>query len=63
MTHIHFSLETKEIQNLIDQSVQDNISKNVLQTVFNQLMENQRIEYIQAIDYERTNERISQRNG
>jgi len=63
MTHIHFSLETKEIQNLIDRSVQDDISKSILQTVFNQLMENQRTEYIQATDYERSSERISQRNG
>jgi len=35
MTHIHFNLETKEIQNLIDKSVQDDISKQILQTVFN----------------------------
>lgn len=63
MTHIHFTLETEEIQNLIDQSVQDDISKNILQTVFNQLMENQRTEYIQATEYERSNQRVSQRNG
>src|SRR5690625_698035 len=63
MTHIHFTLETKEIQNLIEKSVQDDISKNILQTVFNQLMENQRTEYIRATEYERSNERVSQRNG
>src|SRR5699024_11107856 len=63
MTHIHFTLETKEIQNLIDKSVQDDISKQILQTVFDQLMENQRTEYIQATEYERSSERTSQRNG
>jgi len=63
MTHIHFSLDSKEIQNLIDQSVQNDVSKSILQTVFNQLMENQRSEYIQATEYERSDERISQRNG
>src|SRR5690625_3787771 len=63
MTHIHFTLETKEIQNLIEKSVQDDVSKNILQTVFDQLMENQRTEYIQATEYERSSERTSQRNG
>lgn len=63
MTHIHFTLKAEEIQNLIDTSVQDDVSKSILQTVFNQLMENQRTEYIQATDYERSSERVSQRNG
>src|SRR5690625_1231508 len=63
MTHIHFTLETKEIQSLIEKSVQDDVSKNILQTVFNQLMENQRTEYIQAAEYERSNERVGLRNG
>ena len=35
----------------------------ILTTVFNQLMENQRTEYIQAKEYERTENRQSQRNG
>jgi len=62
MTHLHFTLETKEIQNLIDKSVTDDVSKTILTTVFNQLMEQQRTEYIQANDYERSDERVSQRN-
>jgi len=36
----------------LKQSVKDEVSKNILTTVFNQLMENQRTEYIQADDYE-----------
>ena len=53
MTHLHFTLETKEIQNLIEKSVKDDLSKNILMTVFNQLMEEQRTQYIQASEYER----------
>src|SRR5699024_5741437 len=63
MTHLHFTLETKEIQSLIDKSVIDDVSKTILTTVFNQLMEQQRTEYIQATEYERSDERVSQRNG
>ncbi|WP_407535513.1 transposase [Staphylococcus aureus] len=32
----------------MEYSVKDDVSKNILTTVFNQLMENQRTEYIQA---------------
>lgn len=63
MTHLHFTLETEEIQNLIDKSVKDDLSKTILTTVFHQLMEEQRTEYIQATNYERSDERVSQRNG
>ncbi len=63
MTHLHFTLETKEIQSLIDESVEDDLSKKILTTVFNQLMEEQRTQYIQAEEYERSDERTSQRNG
>src|SRR5699024_12515428 len=62
MTHLHFTLETKEIQSLIDKSVKDEVSKTILTTVFNQLMEEQRTQYIQAEAYERSDERASQRN-
>lgn len=63
MTHLHFTLKTEEIQNLIDQSVNDNLSKTILTTVFQQLMEEQRTQYIQATEYERSHERVSHRNG
>jgi len=39
------------------------VSKNILTTIFNQLMEEQRTEYIQTDEYERSNTRNSQRNG
>lgn len=63
MTQVHFTLETEDIQSLIDQSVKDNAAKQILQTVFNQLMDEQRTDYIQATNYERSDDRRSQRNG
>ncbi|MCR1880208.1 IS256 family transposase, partial [Ligilactobacillus murinus] len=63
MTQVHFTLNNKEIQSIIEHSVKDDVSKNILTTIFNQLMENQRTEYIQADDYERSESRQSQRNG
>jgi len=59
MTHIHFTLKREEIQSLIETSIKDDISKNILTTVFNQLMEEQRTQYIQASNYERSNKRTS----
>src|SRR5699024_12304534 len=63
MTHLHFTLETKEIKSLLDKSVKDDLSKTILTTVFNQLMEVQRTQYIQPEAYERSDERASQRIG
>src|SRR5690625_3087170 len=63
MTHLHFTLKSSEIQNLINQSVKDDISKAILTTVFNQLMEEQRTQYINVSEYERSDSRTSQRNG
>ncbi|EHS77000.1 transposase, mutator-like family protein, partial [Staphylococcus aureus subsp. aureus IS-189] len=51
MTQVHFTLKSEEIQSIIEYSVKDDVSKNILTTVFNQLMENQRTEYIQAKEY------------
>jgi hypothetical protein len=48
MTQVHFTLKSEEIQSIIEYSVKDDVSKNILTTVFNQLMENQRTEYIQS---------------
>ena len=63
MTQVHFTLNSEEVQNIIERSVNDDVSKKILTTVFNQLMENQRTEYIQANAYERSECRQSQRNG
>ena len=40
MTQVHFTLKSEEIQSIIEYSVKDDVSKNILTTVFNQLMEN-----------------------
>jgi len=63
VTQVHFTLKQEEIKNLINESVSDNLSKNILTTVFNQLMEQERTEYINAENYERTDDRVSSRNG
>lgn len=53
MTQVHFTLNNDEVQSIIEHSVKDDVSKNILTTVFNQLMENQRTEYIRAEDIEK----------
>src|SRR5699024_4218685 len=44
MTQVHLTLNNEEVQSIIQHSVKDDVSKNILTTVFNQLMENQRTE-------------------
>ena len=63
MTQIHFTLNQEDIQNLIENSVSDELSKNILTKVFNYHMEMQRDQYIGVGEYERAEERKSQRNG
>ena len=63
MTQVHFTLNQEEIQKLIQKSVSDDLSKNILTTVFNELMEKQRDAYIGVGEYERDQGRRSQRNG
>ena len=63
MTQVHFTLNSDEIQKIITDSVKDDLAKDILTTIFNQLMEDQRSEYIQADEYERSTARKSQRNG
>ena len=63
MTQVHFTLNSDEIQKIITDSVKDDLAKDILTTIFNQLMEDQRSEYIQADEYERSTTRKSQRNG
>lgn len=63
MTQVHFTLKQAEIQKLLEDSVKDAFSLNILTTVFNRLMEQQRDEYIGAGEYERSEGRVSHRNG
>ena len=43
MTQVHFTLKSEEIQSIIEYSVKDDVSKNILTTVFNQLINEQNI--------------------
>ena len=63
MTQVHFTLKQEDIQKLINESVSNDLSKSILTTVFNQLMERERTEYINADNYERTDDRVTSRNG
>ena len=60
MTQVHFTLKSEEIQSIIEYSVKDDVSKNILTTVFNQLMENQRTEYIQAKVNEQKTDKVNE---
>ena len=60
MTQVHFTLKSEEIQSIIEYSVKDDVSKNILTTVFNQLMENQRTEYIQKNMNEQKTDKVNE---
>ena len=63
VTQVHFTLKQAEIQRILEESVKDELSLNILTTVFNKLMEQHRDEYIGAGEYERAERRVSHRNG
>ena len=63
MTQINFTLNSDEIQSLIKKSVNNDLSKNILSTIFNQMMEKERSNYIDAGLYERSKDRVTSRNG
>ncbi|MGT2333928.1 transposase [Staphylococcus aureus] len=60
MTQVHFTLKSEEIQSIIEYSVKDDVFKNILTTVFNQLMENQRTEYIQKNMNEQKTDKVNE---
>lgn len=63
MTQLHFSLNPDDVLKLIDSSVKDDLSKNLLQNILRNLMEEQRNQYIGVGKYNRAEERVSSRNG
>lgn len=63
MTQIHFTLDMKELQDLISHSASDQGTKILLTKLLNQVMEIQRDAYCQVSQYERSSERTAQRNG
>lgn len=62
MTQVHFTLKQEELQKLLTDHVKDDLARSLLTTLFNQLMEQERDEYIGADPYVR-GERVSSRNG
>ncbi|PCY07100.1 IS256 family transposase, partial [Listeria monocytogenes] len=42
MTQVHFTLNNEEVQSIIEHSVKDDVSKNILPPVFPKLMEHKR---------------------
>ncbi len=63
MTHINFTLELEQVQELIEKSGSNDLAKPMLTTILNQLMDKQRDEYVQVDDYVRNEQRQTQRNG
>lgn len=59
MTQIHFTINEEEIQNLINNSVKDEMAKSFLSKAFNALMEKERDEYLENEAYERDPDRKS----
>lgn len=53
MTQLHFTLNTEDIQNLINTEVKNDMAKTILTKVFNELMENERDEYLENKSYQR----------
>ncbi len=63
MAQVNFTLKLEDIPAIIKESGANELSKQLLTTIFNQLMINQRDEYIQVDDYVRNDKRVFQRNG
>ena len=63
MTQINFTLDLEQIQDIISNSGANDLANQMLATIFNQLMEKERDEYINADSYSRVDDRVSSRNG
>mgnify|MGYP000903906463 FL=1 len=63
MTQINITMDLDQIQTLIERSGANDTAKDIFRILFNQVMEKERTEYIQAENYERHEERKTQRNG
>mgnify|MGYP000921125597 CR=1 FL=1 len=63
MTQVHFTINKEEIQNLINEEVKNDLSKNILTKVFNELMEKERDDYLNNEAYQRDPNRTTYRNG
>ena len=63
MTQINLNLNAEQIQDIISNSGANDLAKQMLTTIFNQLMEKERDDYINVDAYSRDEHRQSSRNG
>ena len=63
MTQLHFTLNTEDIQNIINAEVNNDVAKTILTKVFNELMEKERDECLENKAYQRDSNRTTYRNG
>ncbi|MDY2918396.1 MAG: transposase, partial [Anaerococcus sp.] len=63
MTQLHFAISSEDIQNLIKESVDNKIARDILTKLFNQLMEKERDEYLENEAYQRDPDRKTYPNG
>lgn len=63
MTQLNITIDSDQIQTLIGQCAANELAKDILTLVFNQIMEQQRTDYINADEYERCDSRKTSRNG
>ncbi len=63
MTQLYFTLNTEDIQNIINAKVKNKMAKTILTKVFNELMEKERDEYLENKPYQRDPNRSTYRNG
>lgn len=62
MTQLHFTINIEDIQNLINAEVKNNLARNILTKVFNELMEKERDEYLETKAYQRDPNRSTYHN-
>ncbi len=63
MTHLNFSVDMDILKDSVLNSNMEAVVKSSVVLVLNAYMENERDEYLQAKRYERSSERLDQRNG
>lgn len=51
MTQLHFTLNIEDIKKLINAEVKNDMARTIIAKVFNELMENEREEYLENTAY------------
>lgn len=63
MTQLQFNLNMDELKDAVVNSNIDSVVKSAIVLVLNEYMEKERDDYLQALPYERIDDRVDQRNG